>query len=123
VVDDHADTLELIAFVLERDGAVVRTARSASEAEALWQARQAEVLVSDLSMPSRDGFALLATIGGRAVPAVALSGLARADDRKRALDAGFLAHLAKPVEPALLVDTLVRIRAEAPATPSSATPA
>jgi signal transduction histidine kinase/ActR/RegA family two-component response regulator len=123
VVDDHADTLELIAFVLEREGAVVRTARSASEAEALWQARQAEVLVSDLSMPSRDGFALLATIGGRAVPAVALSGLARADDRKRALDAGFLAHLAKPVEPALLVDTLVRIRAEAPATPSSATPA
>ncbi|WP_239492146.1 ATP-binding protein [Luteitalea sp. TBR-22] len=119
VVDDHADTVELIAFVLEREGALVRTARSAREAEALWAERPARILVSDLSMPTRDGFALLAAIGGGAVPAIALSGLARADDRQRALEAGFLAHLAKPVEPGLLVETLVRLADGQLAAPAS----
>lgn len=110
VVDDHRDTVELIAFVLEREGAVVRTALSAREAMAAWQTRPGQVLISDLSMPGMDGFALLAALAlGPGVPAIALSGLARADDRQRALSAGFSAHLAKPVEPDLLVTTIAGV--------------
>lgn len=107
VVDDHVDTVELIAFVLRREGAEVRTATSAQQAVQAWRQGPAQMLVTDLSMPGMDGYALLEAIGGGAgVSAVALSGLARADDRERALRAGFKAHLAKPVEPAVLVDTL-----------------
>ena len=110
VVDDHRDTLELIAFVLNRQGADVRTALSAQEALVAWQQRPADVLVTDLSMPGMDGFGLLAAISRDAdVKAIALSGLARADDRQRALQAGFVAHLSKPVEPRVLVDTLARL--------------
>lgn len=112
VVDDHEDTVELIAFVLQRQGAVVRTAGSAQEALGLWEHAPAQVLVTDLSMPGMDGFGLLATLLSEAkegIPAIALSGLARADDRQRALMAGFAAHLAKPVEPDLLVETLERL--------------
>jgi signal transduction histidine kinase/CheY-like chemotaxis protein len=113
VVDDHRDTVDLIAFVLNREGAEVRTALSAQEALTSWLQRPADVLVTDLSMPGMDGFALLAAISrGDEVTAVALSGLARADDRQRALEAGFVAHLAKPIEPRVLVDTLARLNDE-----------
>ncbi|WP_162271337.1 ATP-binding protein [Luteitalea pratensis] len=111
VVDDHRDTVDLIAFVLTREGAEVRTALSAQEALAAWLQRPADVLVTDLSMPGMDGFGLLAAVSRDAdVKAIALSGLARADDRQRALQAGFVAHLAKPVEPRLLVETLARLQ-------------
>jgi CheY-like chemotaxis protein len=113
VVDDHRDTVELIAFVLTREGAEVRTALSAQEALAAWLQQPADVLVTDLSMPGMDGFGLLAAVSRDAeVKAIALSGLARADDRQRALDAGFLAHLAKPVEPRVLVETLAKLQDE-----------
>jgi CheY-like chemotaxis protein len=111
VVDDHRDTVELIAFVLTREGAEVRTALSAQEALAAWLQQPADVLVTDLSMPGMDGFGLLAAVSrDAAVKAIALSGLARADDRQRALQAGFLAHLAKPVEPRVLVETLATLQ-------------
>lgn len=118
VVDDHEDTVELIAFVLQRQGAVVRTAKSAQQALDLWRMAPAQVLVTDLSMPGMDGYGLLATLLEETrdgVPAIALSGLARADDRQRALMAGFAAHLAKPVEPDLLVETLERLAPRAAA--------
>ncbi len=66
VVDDHRDTVELIAFVLEREGATVRTAMAAREALAAWQAHPADVLVTDLSMPGMDGFAPARGAGGTA---------------------------------------------------------
>nr|MBA2356261.1 response regulator [Acidobacteriota bacterium] len=116
VVDDHLDTVELVAFVLRRQGALVRTAASAPEALAAIAAHPAQVLVTDLSMPGMDGFALLAQVralpDGAAVHAIALSGLARPDDRRRALAAGFSAHLAKPIEPATLVDAVERLTAD-----------
>jgi PAS domain S-box-containing protein len=113
VVDDHRDTVELIAFVLSREGAQVRTALSAQEALAAWSQQPADVLVTDLSMPGMDGFGLFAALRRDAdVKAIALSGLARADDRQRALQAGFLTHLAKPVEPSVLVDTLATLHDE-----------
>jgi PAS domain S-box-containing protein len=114
VVDDHRDTVDLLAFVMRREGAQVRTAFSATEALAAWTERAARVLVTDLSMPGMDGFALLKALSqGGDVQAIALSGLARADDRQRALQAGFAAHLAKPVEPSVLIETLERLAATA----------
>ena len=115
VVDDHRDTVDLLAFVMRREGADVRTAMSATEALTVWAERPSHVVVTDLSMPGMDGFALLKALSeGRRVQAIALSGLARADDRQRALEAGFMAHLAKPVEPSVLVDTIERLVDAAP---------
>jgi CheY-like chemotaxis protein len=71
-----------------------------------------DVLVSDLSMPGRDGYELIKavrmTTGPDELPAAALTAFARPEDAVRAHDAGFQIHLAKPVEP----DELVRIVAQ-----------
>ena len=70
------------------------------------------VLVSDIAMPDEDGYALIrrlrvreAAHGGH-VPALAFTALARAEDRSRALAAGFDGYVAKPVDPAELVDAV-----------------
>lgn len=115
-VDDEADTLEMIRITLERAGAQVRTASSALEALEEVVRWQPDVLLADIGMPERDGYWLLRSVRGLAparggsVPAVALTAYARADDRRRALAAGFQLHVAKPVEPSALVDALARLR-------------
>lgn len=109
VVDDDADARELLRSILAQSGASVRTAGSAAEAIQQFEARQPDVLVSDIGMPGRDGYDLireirtLSTESGGHVPALALTAFARSDDRRRAIGAGFHMHLAKPVEPAELV--------------------
>jgi signal transduction histidine kinase/ActR/RegA family two-component response regulator len=115
VVDDEADARDLVAAVLEQCGAEVTPAGSAGEAlDALDRVRP-HVLISDISMPDVDGYALISKVralgldrGGR-VPAVALTAYARAEDRERALAVGFQMHVAKPVEPADLVDVVSRL--------------
>ena len=115
VVDDDADTRDLVTAVLGQSGAEVLTAASAEEAlDTLARARP-DVLVSDLSMPGDDGYALLERVralgldrDGR-VPAVALTAFARAEDRARALAVGFAVHVPKPVEPAALVEVVARL--------------
>ena len=82
----------------------VLTASSAAEGLALVTAERPNMIVSDIGMPGEDGYdfirkvrALPATDGGR-TPAAALTAFARAEDRTRALRAGFQTHVAKPVE-------------------------
>jgi signal transduction histidine kinase/ActR/RegA family two-component response regulator len=106
VVDDDADTRNLLATVLAQHGAVPTTAIDARDGLAALRRLPPDVLVCDISMPGDDGYALVgqvraleATTGGR-VPALALTAYARPEDRERALAAGFDLHLAKPVEPA-----------------------
>ena len=108
VVDDEADALELVKRVLEEHHATVVTAASGPEAIAMLGAAAPDVLVSDLGMPGMDGYALLA--GGGLVPAVALTAFARPEDRRRALEAGYQAHLAKPIEPMDLVMMVASLR-------------
>jgi PAS domain S-box-containing protein len=109
VVDDDADARELLRSILAQSGASVRTAGSAAEALQQFDARQPDVLVSDIGMPGKDGYDLIRNIRSRSsetgghVPALALTAFARSDDRRRAIGAGFHMHLAKPVEPAELV--------------------
>jgi CheY-like chemotaxis protein len=71
------------------------------------------VLVSDIGLPERNGYDLLADVRrrqkGAALPALALTAYARDEDRQRALAAGFTVYLAKPVEPGVLVDTIAAI--------------
>jgi CheY-like chemotaxis protein len=119
VVDDQSDARDLVRRVLEGCGAAVITADSADAAVAAVQERHPDVLVSDIGMPDADGFELLRRVralpsdrGGR-TPAVALTAFARAEDRIRALRAGFLVHVAKPVDPSELVATVASIAGRA----------
>ncbi len=102
LVDDDAQTIEPVAALLAGYGATVATAWSAPAARERLAVRRFDVIVSDLGMPDEDGFALIASVraapASARVPAIALSAYARAEDRTRALAAGFNVHLAKPVE-------------------------
>jgi CheY-like chemotaxis protein len=110
VVDDEPDARDLIKRILSDCGATVTTAPNAHAALDAFRAAPPDVLVSDLGMPGMDGFELLARVralaAGAAVPAVALTAFARSEDRLRALEAGFSAHISKPVEPSQLIATV-----------------
>ena len=109
VVDDEPDTCELLRSLLSRCGAEVTAANSAEEAFRLFKLEHPDVMVSDIGMPREDGYELMRKVralspdkGGN-VPAVALTAYARAEDRLRALRAGYQMHVSKPVELAELV--------------------
>ena len=117
VVDDNADTCELLRTVLRQEGAEVAVAMSAEEALATLARVRPDVLVSDISMPGEDGYTLMrkvraqeATRGGR-IAAVALTAHARPEDTEQAHLAGFQAHLAKPVDSTRLAMVIARILA------------
>lgn len=107
VVEDDADSRALLARILRDCGATVTMASSAAEAFETFIRAAPDILVSDIGMPDEDGYSLLkriraAEIGDARVPAIALTALARTEDRRRSLMAGYQMHLAKPVEPAEL---------------------
>ena len=114
VVDDERDTREILAVMLGRFGAEVRTASFAAEGLETLQAWRPDLLVSDIGMPGEDGYALISKVralsaeeGGQ-TPAIALTAFASSQDRQRALDAGFQVHLGKPVEPVELARLVAR---------------
>jgi PAS domain S-box-containing protein len=120
VVEDEAETRDLVATVLTACGARVTTAVSADEALREVGRARPDVVVSDISMPNGDGYELIRRLrrldpkDGGTTPAAALTAAAATADRRRALDAGFEVHVAKPFEPAHLarvVATLARRRA------------
>ena len=115
IVDDHPDAQRLLQRVLHECGARVLAAGSAAEALAVLEAERADLLVSDIGMPNADGFELLRRVralpperGGR-IKAIALTAFARTEDRTRALRAGFVAHVSKPVDPSELVATIASV--------------
>jgi len=119
VVDDDKDSVTIVRRILERRGAQVCGANSMNEALALFATFSPNVILSDIDMPGNDGYELIrrlrATPGGRAVPAVALTALARGEDRTRALRAGFQMHVPKPVdfnELVTVVQNLAALRSE-----------
>jgi CheY-like chemotaxis protein len=115
VVEDHDDARELVASVLGAAGAEVMTAASAPEALDRLAGGTPDLLLADLGLPGEDGYTLLKRIRGmkasdaRALPAIALTAYARASDRERALTAGFLHYLVKPVDPDELVKVIVSV--------------
>ena len=115
VVEDHDDARELVAAVLRAADAEVITAASSAEALDSLTGTTPDVLLLDLGLPGEDGYTLLRRIRatnafeGGAVPAVALTAFARASDRKRALAAGFLHYIIKPVDPEELVKVILSV--------------
>ncbi|MEG2902118.1 MAG: ATP-binding protein, partial [Massilia sp.] len=104
VVDDDRDARELIARILSDCHAKVRLAGSAQDAMAQLRASPPDLLISDLGMPDVNGLEFLAWVralprdAGGLIPAIALTAFARSEDRLKALEAGFSAHVSKPVE-------------------------
>jgi CheY-like chemotaxis protein len=114
LVDDHKDTLELQRMVLAMEGAEVRTALSVTDALAVLSDFPADVVVTDISMPGRDGFEMLRQLrllvgkAGRA-PALVVTAHAEEDMRAAAADAGFALFVAKPHNPFELVSSIVKV--------------
>ncbi len=111
VVDDELDARTLIQRLLQDCNAVVTTAASADEAIGVMLRDSPDVLISDIGMPSADGYSLIRRIRSMSdahssIPAIALTAYARLEDRTKAIQAGFQSHLAKPVEPNELVSTI-----------------
>jgi signal transduction histidine kinase/CHASE1-domain containing sensor protein/ActR/RegA family two-component response regulator len=114
VVEDDEDSRVLVSTALERFGARVTAAASAAEALGAVERQSPDVIVADIGMPGTDGYELMRMVralGGEAsrLPAVALTAYARPEDRERALASGYQAHVAKPVEPSALAQTLARL--------------
>jgi CheY-like chemotaxis protein len=109
VVDDEPDARALVSRLLEDSGAHVTTAASAVEALAAIANHPPDVLVSDIGMPTEDGFALIRRLrdlppeAGGNTPAIALTAYARSEDRQRVIYAGFQMHVSKPIEPSGLI--------------------
>jgi CheY-like chemotaxis protein len=100
LVEDHDSTREVLIRILRRAGHQVHGAVNGAEAlELLRTAGPFDALISDLGLPDRSGFDLLREIHSThpTLPAIALSGYGMDEDVKRAKDAGFTAHLVKPV--------------------------
>lgn len=115
VVDDEPDARELVQLLLEGSEATVEVAASAFDAYEAIRRHPPHVLLSDIGLPDEDGYALIEKVralpaeAGGAIPAVALTAFARAEDRRRAMLAGFQLHLAKPVEPAELIAVVANV--------------
>ena len=111
-IDDHIDARESLRTLLEHFGACVSTAGSAAEALAVLPRVKPEILIVDIGLPDEDGYSLLKRVralplreGGQ-IPAVALTGFTREQDRQMAASAGFQRHLAKPIKIEELLSTL-----------------
>lgn len=105
VLDDEADARRLIEHVLTECGAEVVLVSTAREGLSALAAEQVDVILSDIGLPERDGYAFIADVRDRGIrtPAAALTAFARSEDRTRALGSGYQTHIAKPVEPAELL--------------------
>lgn len=113
VVEDNADASEMLTMVLADAGAQVRLAENCEGALRLIGQQWPDVLVSDIGLPGRDGYELIRLTrqhgeshGLKRLFAVALTAFARPQDRDKALEAGFDAHLGKPLQPHLLMGVI-----------------
>ncbi len=115
VVDDEADSREITAFALEQAGAKVTIANGGADALAAIQQHRPDLIVSDIGMPEMDGYALMQRL--RALPveeggqilAIALTAYTGEIDFKRATQAGFQRHVAKPIDPEKLVEIVAKL--------------
>jgi signal transduction histidine kinase len=117
IVEDSPDTLLLLGTIFRREGAKVTTAASATEALERAVDRRPHLIISDIGMPDVDGYQLLEQLrilpGFKDVPAIAISGYASEEDKQRALAAGYIALVPKPVDVDLLFSLIQDLRAPA----------
>ena len=106
VVDDEKDTIEMLRFIFTSIGALVETANTAEAALESFDRWKPDILVSDIGMPRVDGYELIRIIRTQRrsnIPAVALTAMARIEDRVKSLNSGYQMHVSKPIEPKELV--------------------
>jgi CheY-like chemotaxis protein len=110
VVDDVADITEMLSVMLTFAGYAVVTASSALAALEAARQHHFDVVISDIGMPEMTGYQLAEALrllpGYESVPMVAVTGYSMFDDRQRSLNAGFNAHLTKPIDPQALLELI-----------------
>ena len=115
MVDDDADTREMMKIMLEQFGANVVTAASAGEALSKFQPGRYDAMLADIGMAEVDGYELIARVRslgpekGGDLPAIAITAYAGKEDRLRAITSGFQYHMSKPVEPGELVGAIATL--------------
>ncbi|HEX6793465.1 MAG TPA: response regulator [Casimicrobiaceae bacterium] len=115
IVDDDPTTRAMLAEALETRGACVRASASAREAQQALAVWHPDLMISDVCMPRENGYDLIRHVRhlpaeeGGSTPAIACTGYARAEDRARAMSAGFDAVVAKPVDLELLMQTIAGV--------------
>jgi len=114
-VDDEPHARELFGVIAESAGAEVRLASSAPDALELVRTWHPDVLLTDIEMPKKDGYALMTQVraldAGNVDPvaAIAVTAHSRPEDRLRALEAGFQWHMPKPVDPSELLAAIASL--------------
>lgn len=110
VVDDVSDVTEMIALFLKVAGYDVATADSGAMALRLANEITFNLMISDIGMPEMSGYELAESLRGRSeyqeIPIIAVTGYSEYDDRARALQSGFNAHLTKPIDPTELLNLM-----------------
>ncbi|MEM9952368.1 MAG: response regulator [Chloroflexota bacterium] len=118
LVDDDKNSLDIAKIVLEFAGAEVVTAINGAEALTKMRTTQADLIVSDISMPILDGWELIQKIRAderlKEIPAIALTAHAMTGDREKVLDAGFDGYLSKPLDPIRLTEQIIAVLQKSP---------
>jgi CheY-like chemotaxis protein/nitrogen-specific signal transduction histidine kinase len=114
IVEDETDTREMLALALKQRGAKAVQAGSAKEAFPLLETQHFDVIISDIGMPSVDGYTFMRKVRSRKsaigkVPAIALTAYAAEEDRRLAAEAGFEAHIPKPITLTELIRVIVKL--------------
>ena len=113
VLEDDADTREVITVMLEESGGVVTAFSNVVAALSEIERARPDVLLSDLAIPERDGYDFIRSVRaldfahGGSIPAIALTASASARDRERVMAAGFQRYLAKPIDLPELIAAIV----------------
>ena len=119
VIDDDEGACELMKYMLNEYHAIVEVELSPQSVLARFDANPPfDLLISDIGMPGTDGYELMReirsrTTAARDIPAIALTGYARPEDREHALCAGYDRHISKPVNPSDLVTLILEVLQEA----------
>ena len=112
LLEDHADSRELLVQALQNSGAAVAAFGAAREAFAALDRVRPSVIVADIALPDEDGYSFIRRVRAhstpaiQSVPAIAVTAYASIPDREEALAVGFHQHLPKPIDPARLVQAI-----------------
>lgn len=112
IVDDTEDTLQLIKLFTKKEGAIIETATSVDEGIQKFHQFKPDIIISDISMPGRDGFSFilelkdLMNLENRIIPVVAVTAYTGEEDKQRVLNSGFAGHIGKPIHRQVLIKTI-----------------
>lgn len=115
LVEDSLDNRVLVSRILSKVGADVRNAESAAQAREVLRSYRPDLIVSDIGMPDETGIEFIQKLRSsseertREIPAIALTAYVRPEEREKAMDAGFQAHVGKPVTASALLSEISEV--------------